>query len=77
MAPDDYEFGGGKIEDWPENPLATVAAYLKYKYPEVRIWVTKTERPNENDTRITWYKANGSGNPIGESCATITISHDS
>jgi len=72
----DYEVGNIKIEDWPENPLETIAAYLKHKYPDVRSWVTKTEQATENEVKMTWYKADQSGNPTGDSCASITISQD-
>ncbi|HEX9201632.1 MAG TPA: hypothetical protein VF865_18890 [Acidobacteriaceae bacterium] len=76
MALGDYRFGDGEIKNWPENPLETIAAYLEATYPDVRVWITKTEEPNENETKMTWYKADKNGDPIGESCASITISQD-
>jgi hypothetical protein len=67
-----YKIDDLEIEDWPENPMETVLAYLKWKYPDTTVWITKTETTSEQNTKMSWYKSDGHGNPVGEPCATIT-----
>lgn len=64
-----------EVEGLPENPVVTVAAYLKATYPEARFWITRDE-PGEGFARKVWYKADEGGNQVGEACASITISED-
>jgi hypothetical protein len=65
-----------EVEKLPDNPVATVAAYLEATYPENRIWITQDE-PGDGFATKVWYKADMNGrHPDGEACASITIFED-
>lgn len=64
-----------EVEALPENPVATVAAYLKATYPDVRLWITRDE-PGEGFAKKAWYKADEKGSQIGDPCASITVSEN-
>jgi hypothetical protein len=64
-----------EVDKWPENPMATIAAYLKDTYPDVFIWITDREHPKEGVERMTWRKPDETlRNPVGDPCASLTIS---
>ena len=72
----DTAIGDYVIHDWPENPLETVAAYLKATYPSVTTWITETSQPEGGVVKMSWFKSDTEGKPVGDSCASITISQD-
>jgi hypothetical protein len=66
--------GDHEVGKWPENPVETIAAYLRATYPGNRIWITRDE-PGEGFAKKVWYKAEN-GQQIGEPCASLTISEN-
>jgi len=70
----DTKIGNYVIHDWPENPMETVMAYLKDAHPDNRVWITQTSTFEDGAVKMSWFKSDGNGKPLGESCASITIS---
>jgi hypothetical protein len=62
-------------EQLPENPVATVAAYLAATYPGYSQWVVLNE-PGDSYARKAWYMADDAGEATGAPCATITVEQD-
>jgi hypothetical protein len=73
---DDAKIGDYVIQDWPENPLETVTAYLKATYPDVTVWITETSEADDGAVKMSWFKSDGHGQPEGKPCASITISQN-
>lgn len=67
--------GDHEVGKWPENPVETISAYLKATHPENRVWITQDE-PGEGFAKKVWYKVDKKGQPVGEPCASLTISEN-